>query len=185
MHVTLQQAADLLGKSARQVRYLVKKGELKAEKVEGRWMIARDALPLPPAQAKAAGRRDDRLHRVVDESLAAAGAERKAPSVHQLRAYRLLLPLYREVVAAGEAGDPVGVSLAAALRALALGCHRFYKEDKASAYREARDAVSEAVFHLSVAGDEASEQRAGTLETEVMPAISGLLSRFDRRRRVA
>ena len=46
MKLTLEQAAARLGKSERQIRYLVQNSRLAAEKVGGRWLIESDDLAL-------------------------------------------------------------------------------------------------------------------------------------------
>ena len=79
MLLTLEQAASKLGKSLRQVRCLIKTGRLKATKMAGRWMIDDHELSLPPAQARAQGRKEDRLHQAVEEVLATSGSSRAAP----------------------------------------------------------------------------------------------------------
>ena len=39
MKMTLTEAAQFLGKSPRQLRYLMKAGQIRGQKVEGRWMF--------------------------------------------------------------------------------------------------------------------------------------------------
>ena len=46
MQLTLEQAATRLGKSLRQVRYMIKSQRLPAQKVGGRWMVDSADLPL-------------------------------------------------------------------------------------------------------------------------------------------
>ena len=45
MQLSIQQAAERLGKSVRQVRYLIQTGSLPAHKSGGRWLIAVADLP--------------------------------------------------------------------------------------------------------------------------------------------
>jgi len=71
MYLSLQQAADRLGKSARQVRYLIQTGRLKADKVGGRWMVSAQELPLSDGQRAAIDRRERQLHAAVEEGLKA------------------------------------------------------------------------------------------------------------------
>lgn len=71
-------------------------------------------------------------------------------------------------------------ALHTATRHLAIGCHRFFREEKQAALRAARDQVAVAACELLLAGGEASRAHAATLEREVVPAIGGLLRRLDR-----
>jgi len=48
MQLSLEQAAERLGKSVRQVRYLIQTGALRANKTGGRWLIDAADLPLRP-----------------------------------------------------------------------------------------------------------------------------------------
>ncbi len=61
MFLTIRQASDTLGKSQRQIRYLIQQGELEAEKKEGRWRIDSRSLPLSEGQRAALQRRETRL----------------------------------------------------------------------------------------------------------------------------
>ncbi|AUB82206.1 helix-turn-helix domain-containing protein [Candidatus Thiodictyon syntrophicum] len=53
MQLTLEQAAERLGKSVRQVRYLIQSGVLPAAKTGGRWLIAAAAFSFPRASSTA------------------------------------------------------------------------------------------------------------------------------------
>ena len=53
MQLTIDQAAIRLGKTARQVRYLIQSERLPARKVGGRWVIESENLPLSEGQEKA------------------------------------------------------------------------------------------------------------------------------------
>jgi excisionase family DNA binding protein len=53
MWLSLQQAAERLGKSVRQIRYLIQTGALPATKSGGRWRIAAGDLPLSAPQKAA------------------------------------------------------------------------------------------------------------------------------------
>jgi excisionase family DNA binding protein len=61
MQLSLQQAAERLGKSVRQVRYLIQTGALPAQKSGGRWLIAAADLPLSEGQRAALERRERAL----------------------------------------------------------------------------------------------------------------------------
>jgi excisionase family DNA binding protein len=47
-YFAIEQAAERLGKSVRQVRYLIQTGALRANKTGGRWLIDAADLPLRP-----------------------------------------------------------------------------------------------------------------------------------------
>ncbi len=50
MQLTLQEAAVRLGKSVRQVRYLINSGQISAQKLGGRWFVQSSDLPLSQGQ---------------------------------------------------------------------------------------------------------------------------------------
>jgi excisionase family DNA binding protein len=184
MQLTLEQAAERLGKSVRQVRYLIQSGVLPATKTGGRWLIAASDLPLSEAQRAAVGRRERALREAVEQGL---GLEEPAPatrySVRDLKAFQIALPLYRQ------GSDLLGSDHAAvaALReqhqGAAQGCHRFDHADKATAYRAGRDAASLAVCELVLTGRDEAEPLIKAIEQDLMAAFSGLLRRLDRRTR--
>lgn len=141
--LSIEQAAARLGKSARQVRYMVKTGKLPARRDGARWVIESDTLPRSSGQEQAAERRSDRLRAAVEEALDLGGRRRRY-SVRDLRAFQVGLPLLE--AAALELGPEhaAGQALRSTLEHLARGCHRFQNADKATAYCAARDAASPA-----------------------------------------
>jgi hypothetical protein len=81
MDLSLRDAAKLLGKSPRQVRYMMQTGRIKARKDGGRWVIPRKELPLSDT-AVARGLADQaRLKDVLEGALGtpggSAGAKRR------------------------------------------------------------------------------------------------------------
>ena len=84
MLLSIEQAAVQIGKSARQVRYMVKTGKLPARRDGARWVIDSDALPRSPGQEQAAERRH------LAGKLRVA-ARRPAALIRCLRSYRGLL----------------------------------------------------------------------------------------------
>jgi excisionase family DNA binding protein len=52
MQLTLHQAAAALGKTRRQVQYLIQQGRLPAQKVGGRWYVESADLEADPAAAQ-------------------------------------------------------------------------------------------------------------------------------------
>ena len=49
MELSLQQAVKILGKTCRQVLYMIEQGRLPAKKIGGRWVIERTALQVDSA----------------------------------------------------------------------------------------------------------------------------------------
>lgn len=182
MQLTIEEAAARLGRSARQVRYLIQTKKLPARRLGRVWIIESEDLPLSAGQTKALERRDRQLRAAVESALdLPAGGERPPRySVRDLKAFQLALPIH------GAAAERLGTDHAAtaALRGvlahLARGCHRFERADKASSYREARDAASLAVCELLLVGAGVDELVAA-IEQELMSALAGLLRRLDRR----
>ncbi len=70
MQLSLEQAAERLGKSVRQWRYLIHTHALRANKAGGRWLIDAADLPLSEPQRAAVDRRERALREAVKHSLA-------------------------------------------------------------------------------------------------------------------
>lgn len=183
MLITLEEAATRLGKSPRQVRYMIRQRTLVAKKLAGRWMIEEEALGLPAPQRAAEQRKADALRTTIERTLDEQGSSRRRPTtVSDLRAFRQLLPLHRAVAAALGEEHRAAATTFEALKRLALGCHRFHKEHKVNAYGGARDVLAEAVVALLVVGTRDADAWAAQLENDVLPSVVGLLSRYDNRR---
>lgn len=194
MHLTLAEAASLLQKSERQLRYMIQLGTLKADKQGKRWLIPRDQLPLTSPVIEAEARRTDAVAttataaaanpaaaRVVEDVLQSPPAPGVRYSVRSLQAWRVLEPLHRELRARLGDEAPAVLALRRALRQLAHGCHRFFRDDKATAYRAARDDVSDAVFHLLIDGVADVDEVVDRLENDALAALAGLLRRYEPR----
>ena len=69
MEQTIEQAATALGKSVRQVRYLIKTGKLRARKIGASWVVESADLPRSPEQLEVAAQKVQRLREVVDDAL--------------------------------------------------------------------------------------------------------------------
>ncbi len=184
MQLTLDQTATRLGKTARQIRYLIQSERLAAKKVGGRWVIESKDLPLSDGQRKTLDRKERQLRHAVEEGLGLAESEQRPPrfSVCDLKAFQIALPLYREILASLGAEHAAGVALRETLDCLSRGCHRYELRDKAEAYRSARDAASLAACELVLSDNEASEAMLQTLEQDLMAALAGLIRRTERKR---
>ena len=172
----------LLGKTARQVRYLLAHKQLQARKVDGRWVIDRASLPLSEAQVEARARRTAALRHTVEETLGAGVKEERKErySVRDVKAFQLARPVHAALRAMTP--PPTGLShIHRALVLLAQGCHRFGRDEKALSYRAARDAVAEGLCELLLDGGEGLGAQATVLEQEVLPAIAGLIRRVEPR----
>ena len=62
MELSLSEVATVLGKSERQVRYLIKTERLKASKQGGRWSIHSEDLPLTAEQREILSKRVLKIH---------------------------------------------------------------------------------------------------------------------------
>ncbi len=177
MDLSLDQAAALLGRSVRQVRYMVEKGRLPAKKDGARWTIRREDLPLSDAQLHQRARQIDRLQDRVEDALHVQAAPPRF-STGDLKAFQVGRPLYLAVSQQLGADHPAALALRRCLLALGLGCHRFHAAEKGQAYREARDAAATAAVELLLFDPASAAARA--VEQELLAAIAGLLRRSDR-----
>jgi len=186
MELSLAEAARLLGKSERQLRYLVKTGKIRARKIEGRWRLARKDLPLSPGQARAEESKQRRAARIALEVLQPEGPSaepRRRFSVRELAAYREGAPLYRSLAAELGPDHPAALSLREALMLLACGCHEYHASAKVAYYGRAREQVSRAVMGLLIEDGEGREGLAVRIEQSVLPALGGLIRQAERRGR--
>jgi excisionase family DNA binding protein len=177
--LTLTQAAQLLGKTRRQVEYLIQTGRLPARKLGGRWVVAEADLPLTPGQREARARKAAALRAVADGVLAGS-APKPRYSMRDLKAFREGEEALRTCGERVDAPHPALDLLRAALDSLAVGCHRFDHRSKAEAYGQARDRASLAACALLVQGPHEAEPVVQRIEQELIPAISGLLRRAER-----
>ena len=183
MELTLDQAATRLGKSVRQVRYMIKQGTLPARKRGKRWVVDDHALPTPPAQQKASERKQRQLRAAVERGLELPDAPRRPRySVRDLRAIQIVLPLHERAESALGASHSVTGALRQVVEHLARGCHRYDYGEKAVAYSQARDAASQAVGEILLTRPAIADELIGAIEQELMAALAGLLRRLDRKR---
>ncbi len=183
MTLTIPQAAAQLGKTVRQVRYMIQQGSLKARKVQGRWLIDSEDLKRSEPQQAAKERKQRQLRGLVDDALEVPEELPRRYSVLDLKAFQIGLPLYRR--ASQDVGEKHAATaeLRRMLALLTQGCHRYAQSDKASAYREARDAASLAACELVLADSEAASDLLHDIEQDLMASLAGLIRRAERRRR--
>jgi excisionase family DNA binding protein len=181
MELSLTDAARLLGKSPRQVRYLIKNGKLTATKDGARWRIQSEDLPLSEGQLRARARKAQDARDLVEQALGPHGRlADKRYSVRDLRAFQAGAPLLPRLTEALGTDHPATTALRDALVALAQGCHRYHDTDKRDAYHLAREHASRATALVLLSGQDAATDLADGLEHQLMPAITGLVRRTER-----
>jgi len=184
MLISIDQAAARTGKSARQIRYQIQSGELKAQKTAGRWLIDSNDLKLSPGQREAVDRKERQLRVAVEEGLGIADDENHKTrySLNDLKGFQIALPVYREALRLlGETHAAV-LALRDVLDQLAVGCHRYDRQQKMLAYAQARDSASLAVCALLLYDSGETSALARILEQELMATLAGLLRRVERGR---
>jgi excisionase family DNA binding protein len=185
VQLTLQQAATKLGKTSRQIRYMIQTGKLQATKSGASWRINSDALPLSERQVEAAMVKEQRTRAALEDALEPKGARRRRYSFRDLRAAKVAVPLLQAATEALGADHSAVQSMKHALKQLARGCHRYRREDKVAAYRAARDEASNSACELVIDGGAAALEFVDHIEQELMPAIAGLVRRCERQREPA
>jgi len=192
MLISLSEAATILGKTERQVRYLIKTGRLSARKAANRWLIDDTDLPLSDGQRRAVASRLGTAREAFDKGLEpAAKAAKKAKedkhySVTDLGAFRIGVEICRAITVELGADHAAGRHLDAALKWVAQGCHSFHPSDKAKRFTEARDLAAKAAAELLVQAGDGEDKRRGLaqrIEHELIPKLSGLVAAQEKRDR--
>ncbi len=184
MDLSLSEAARLLGKSDRQVRYLIREGKLKARKDSGRWIVRREDLPLSGGQERAAKQKRQRAAQMAEEILRPEGADAKNKySIRNLRAYREGSEIYRQLTADAGADHAATTGMRESLMLLACGYHEFQAETKADFYARARQEASRVTMALLLEDEEAHREKVERLENGFLPALGGLVNQAEKRGR--
>ena len=188
--LSLSEVATVLGKSERQVRYMIKTERLKAKKVGGRWMVESSDLPLSKAQREALDRRVETARAAFEKGIApsrraAEQGKKRYYSVKDLDAFTIGLELYRETCKALGAEGSATSHLLLCLQELTIGCHVFHPADKAAHFASSRKEATTALVHLLIADGEGEppSKLADRLEQELIPKVSSLIAGQERRRR--
>lgn len=184
MELTIEETAARMGKTLRQVRYMIQLGQVKATKRGGRWFIEQEDAPKSAGQAAAATRKQQRLRAAAEEVLGGERGGKRIYSVSDLRAFQIGEQVLQEL--RKRPAESLALAIEALRRGLywlTCGCHRFDNGDKGVAYRKARDEASGAVCELLLSEDPRAKSAATTLETAMLPALAGLLRRTERRTR--
>lgn len=164
---SIEEVAGLLGRSVRQVRYMLQTGQLKGQKSGRRWLVRKEDLPNELPQEKA-----DQLA-AVETSATRADQKYHRYSVRDLKAFEAGLPLYQIAADAFGTEHPITQRIHEALQQLSLGCHVFHPEEKATHYTKARAQIALTVADLLVFNKE--DKLAERLEDELLPKIGGLI----------
>lgn len=192
MKLSISEAATVLGKSQRQVRYLISQKRLKAAKVGGRWRIESADLPLTETQREALADRLEKARVAFEKGLAPAGKtvegdkDRRHFSVRDLGAFQRGEEIYRQAIEPFGEDEPGCRHLLRALSLLTRGCHTFHPADKASRFLEAREAAATAVAALFLASGPEDDLRRGVaerIEQELIPKLTGLIAMHEKRSR--
>ncbi len=191
MELTITEAAHLLGRNTRQIRYMIKSGKLKAQKRAGKWSIDRDELPLSDEQASATTRKLEQAKVIVEEALGAplavaeeeAMARRRRYAIAQQPAFRLALPAYREALTLLGGDHAAAVALRQALFLITEGWHEFQARHKIPILRQARQHLCQALTELLLIDDGNPETvaLAETIELRILPSLGGMLRHAEKR----
>jgi hypothetical protein len=188
--ISLAETATVMGRSERQVRYLIKTGKLKAAKEGGQWRIATSDLPLTEEQRHALNGRLQVARDAFEKGLepvakttGGRGEGRRQYSVTDLAAFQAGQAIFREIREDPGEESVACRQLAAALTLVVRGCHNYQPADKASRFLEARELAATAVAELLLHGEARHRTLAERIEQELIPKLSGLVASSERRSR--
>lgn len=196
MNLTLKEVAALLGRSPRQLRYLVKIGKIIASKKNGCWHIESTDLPLSESQRERLHQRVNEARDIFDQALepvdkAASSTPRekkegKHYSVTDFKAFQDGESIYKEMTDSFGQKDVACRHLFDALCQITQGCHAFHPQDKCARFTSARESAALAVTTLLLEKPKESGHRKGfaqRIEQELIPKIARLLATHERRSR--
>jgi excisionase family DNA binding protein len=139
MALSIKEAAQVLGKTRRQVAYMIDQGELPAKKSGGRWVIERPDLNVDEPRRQRVSRKQAQFKAVIEEAVI-PGNQRY--TLRDLKAVQLAIPIYRQLAERGAGCEKAASHMRECLDQLAVGCHRYDRQEKTLAYPAARDAAS-------------------------------------------
>lgn len=199
MHLSVSQAAVVLDKTPRQVRYMIRQEQLSAVRQGKSWRIDSASLPLSDEAKQALLERVGEARETFEAALAPAAqavadiSGQEAPpadepkterySVRKLLAFQAAEQVYGEMQ--GEATEVLEARhvLFQAVVQLTQGCHAFRSEEKATHFRSARSLAAESAARLYLSRASSAADWAHQLEQEVIPKIGGLVAAHEKRRR--
>jgi len=186
MLLSVTEAAQVLGVSARTVRGRLARGELKGRKKGGHWVVPRDTLPLPESEHRRLQDHAESIRRTVDAALPSrTPALRKRRSVVDEVAFRTAHALRIELRASPHpSAAPAADAVEEGLVALALALHEWRREARLAALTRTRAAMSRAVALLLLDGSMPPQPPVVgwvvTLEQDVLGPLVGLSRRAER-----
>ncbi len=185
MKISLSEAAKILGRTERQVRYGIQKGQLAATKVAGRWRIDTEALPLSVDERRGLAERLAMAKAAFDKGLAPArkvAGEKKVYSLTRLEAFSQGAEVLQAMRGALGQTDPACEYVRSALEWVSRGFHSYHPRDKAARFTEAREEAASAVADLLLRDSaEGAKELALRVEAEVIPKIAGLVAAYEKR----
>jgi len=200
MDLSIKDAATALGRSPRQIRYMISTGKITAVKQNGFWIIKSEDLPLNDEQRERIRSRISDVRHALDEALEpvekaatppdkkakSEGKEGKHYSVTDFQAFQAGERIYRDMVEALGKDDEACHHLFGALSSVTQGCHAFHPGDKCGKLTTAREAAALSVTCLLLHGKSGEKERrafAVRIEQDLIPRIARLLAAHERRSR--
>ena len=179
MNLSIREAATLLKRSERTLRDQVKRGVIRARKVNNKWVIREADLPLSEDRRLARRAQADAVRGAVEKAL-----HRRNPpmTIEDMEAFRAGRAVYFGVV---DSRPDVAEVLREGLAQLGIGQHQFEPGTKLAAFRRARAQFARAAAWLRLLPpeDDAARADADTLEADVMPRIGGIMHAIEQRAR--
>lgn len=186
MLLSVREAATLLRCSPRAVRARLVRNDLKGSKVDGRWLVARDALPLTAEEHHAvqerAGAIRDLVENVLPPRLPPGPDGRPRRTLADLAAFRAGVDVHRRLRAAesGVASAAAG-HVEAALVALGRAWPLFHPDARVRLLDEARSHVGAAMATLLLDGGPDAAALVVALESQMLPPLAGMCRAAERR----
>ena len=177
-NVSISEAAILLGKTERQIRYMIQKQTLDAYKDGSRWIISIKNRPKPETNE----RQMRGLQATVEATLGISDHKKTKWTVRSLDIFEKGRNIYLETQEKfGDKASAVLYSLFLALQAITRGTHAYHRAQKIRNYQRARqytcDAITQALLHKDVNIHDVADK----LEQDLLTHLSGLMRRAERR----
>ena len=179
--LTLPEAASLLKKSERQIRYLIQQGKLPAIKKGSRWWVPFDAIQNRPEKIQQNAAKLEHLEAVVRDTLHLEKTGTPAWSIRKMRAVDSACRIYKALAESCGPESPPTLAAVESLRHLVRGGHAFRKTDKARSYHDARSAACDALAWSLLRPRGEAHAAAHLIEAELLPALAGLLRHTERK----
>lgn len=190
MMLTVTEAAQILGQSARTVRARLARGDLPGRKRGAQWLVPRDALPLSEAEHQRVQARAEKVRETVEAALPSRLTSRRdRRSVVDEAAFRAIHHLRAQIASsAGSLGQRRAArALERALRWVVEGVNEWSPEAKRRCFTAARAAVSHActalLVDVAIPPPEPVRGWVAALEQEVLPPLAGLCRSAERSQR--